>query len=395
MLIIGCDFHTSYQQFSSGNMTNDGLNTLVYDAENHVTSATSGSGSGTYTYDGSGQRVKKIGGGNTIVTIFAGAQVLAEYVNGAAPSSPTDEYIYAGSMKIASIQSGTTNYWHNDHLSPRVRTDTSGNVSDQRATFPFGETWYSPGAFPYMLTTYYRDYEASGNDYALARSYISRFGRFSSRDPLSGLLSNPQSFNRYAYTENDPVNLADPSGLHPILSEPPPPPPGGWQSWLFDMFILGGDPGSDLDITDGTSVWNGEEWQEIDAPGAIFDLNWFQNGPTWDQAMGLAGPGQQPPPPCQKERNASPATYDFIQNNYNDASTLATLMGTTAANVLGLSSVESGNGSSNLAVNYNNYFGLTYPFPGTGNAYHSPNGYSYSTYGSPGFWNSGVSFMRS
>ncbi|MGC1614671.1 MAG: hypothetical protein WA736_08300, partial [Candidatus Acidiferrum sp.] len=95
-------------------------------------------GTGTYTYDGSGQRVKKIGGGNTIVTIFAGAQVLAEYYNGAAPSSPTNEYIYAGSLRVASIQTGATNYWHNDHLSPRVRTDTSGNVSDQRATFPFG-----------------------------------------------------------------------------------------------------------------------------------------------------------------------------------------------------------------------------------------------------------------
>ncbi len=32
-------------------MTNDGLNTLVYDAENRVTSATNSSGSGTYTYD--------------------------------------------------------------------------------------------------------------------------------------------------------------------------------------------------------------------------------------------------------------------------------------------------------------------------------------------------------
>lgn len=37
------------------------------------------------TYDGNGQRVEKVGGGNTIITIFAGAQVLAEYYNGAAP----------------------------------------------------------------------------------------------------------------------------------------------------------------------------------------------------------------------------------------------------------------------------------------------------------------------
>lgn len=80
-----------YAYDASGNMTNHGINTLVYDAENHVTSATNGSGSGTYTYDGKGQRVEKVGGGNTIVTIFYGGQVLAEYYNGAAPSSPTNE----------------------------------------------------------------------------------------------------------------------------------------------------------------------------------------------------------------------------------------------------------------------------------------------------------------
>jgi RHS repeat-associated protein len=199
----------------SGNMTNDGINTLAYDAENHVTSATNGSSSGTYTYDANGQRVKKVSGGTTIVTIFFGGQVLAEYNNGAAPSSPTNEYIYAGNLRVASIQSGTTNYWHNDHLSPRVRTDTSGNVSDQRGTFPFGETWYSPGASPYMFTAYYRDYEAAGNDYAQARSYVGGLGRFSSPDLVAGSTSDPQSLNRYSYVRNMPVMLTDPFGTCP------------------------------------------------------------------------------------------------------------------------------------------------------------------------------------
>ena len=30
-------------------------------------------------------------------------------------------------------------------------------------------------------------------------------------------LTNPQSFNRYAYAENDPVNLVDPLGLDPEI----------------------------------------------------------------------------------------------------------------------------------------------------------------------------------
>lgn len=42
--------------------------------------------------------------------------------------------------------------------------------------------------------------------------YISRFGRFCSADPVEGWPADPQSWNRYAYVRNDPVNLTDPSG---------------------------------------------------------------------------------------------------------------------------------------------------------------------------------------
>src|SRR5260370_600618 len=187
-------------------MTNDGANTLTYDAENHAVSSTGSSGSGAYTYDGKGLRVKKVSGGTTTVTIFSGSKVIAEYNNGAAPSSPTNEYIYSGGQKIALIQSGVTHYFHSDHLSIRFRTDTTGAVTDQRGTYPFGEQWYSTsGNSPWMFTTYQRDFE-SGNDYAMASYDISRLGRFSSPDPLAGNAANPQSLNHYGYVHNDPSN---------------------------------------------------------------------------------------------------------------------------------------------------------------------------------------------
>ena len=227
-----------YAYDASGNMTNDGNNTLVYDGENRLVSATNGSSSGTYTYDGKGQRVQKVSGSTTTVTLFLGSQVMAEYVNGAAPSSPTNEYIYAGGQRIASIQSGTTNYWHSDNLSPRVRTDTNGNVADQRGHFPFGETWYSPTGAPYIFTTYYRDSE-SGNDYAQARYNINRLGRFSSPDPLGGDISDPQSLNRYPYVLNSPLNLVDPVGL----SDCPDMKPTCGDDWID---LCNGSPGVDL-----------------------------------------------------------------------------------------------------------------------------------------------------
>lgn len=210
-----------YAYDASGNMTNDGLNTMVYDAENHVVSVSNSNGTGTYTYDGNGRRIKKIGGGNTIITLFSGSQVLDEYYNGAGVTSPGNEYVYAGSLRVAIIQNGTsTYYWHNDHLSPRVRTDSSGNIADQRGTFPFGETWYTPNSSaPWVFTTYYRDVEAEGNDYAQARTYVGGLGRFSSPDPVSGSTSDPQSLNRYSYVRNMPHMLTDPFGTCPAVVE--------------------------------------------------------------------------------------------------------------------------------------------------------------------------------
>jgi len=47
------------------------------------------------------------------------------------------------------------------------------------------------------------------------RRYNRWHSRFDQPDPSDGSydLSDPQSFNRYAYTRNDPVNFVDPSGL--------------------------------------------------------------------------------------------------------------------------------------------------------------------------------------
>ena len=120
----------------------------------------------------------------------------------------------SGSQKVAIFQSGSTYYFHHDHLSPRFRTDSSGTRRDDRGTYPFGENWYSPAGAPWLYTSYYRDSE-SGNDYAMARSYINRLARFASPDALAGNISDPQSLNRYAYSLNDPENYTDPSGMGP------------------------------------------------------------------------------------------------------------------------------------------------------------------------------------
>lgn len=267
---------TGYAYDANGNMTNDGSNTLAYDAENRVLSATNGGASGTYTYDGNNLRVQKVSGGTTTVYIFSGSKVIAEYVNGAAPASPTREYIYSGSALVATISGGTTNYHMGDHLSPRLTTDASGTVVGQQGHFPYGESWYSASSTTkWQFTSYERDAE-SGNDYAMTRSYVNRLARFSSPDPLAGWLNNPQSLSRSGYALNDPVNFVDPSGLRPI-AVPYLPDPFVLRAWLFELF------------SNPLTMWvgaNGDQhlWVKWNLSTALVEL--------------LGGPGENAEPPC-------------------------------------------------------------------------------------------------
>jgi RHS repeat-associated protein len=184
--------------------------TYVYDAENHAVSYSSAS----YTYDGNGLRVKKVAGTTTTVYLFSGSKVIAEYDNGAAVGSPSREYIYAGAALLAKIDSSGTKYYHQDQLSNRLVTDSSGSTVAQMGTFPYGESWYNASGDKLLFTTYERDSE-SGNDYAQARYNLSRLSRFSSPDPIAGSTSDPQSLNRYSYVRNMPFIFTDPQGTCP------------------------------------------------------------------------------------------------------------------------------------------------------------------------------------
>jgi RHS repeat-associated protein len=112
--------------------------------------------------------------------------------------------------------------------SPAI-TDRLGSVrrgaayAMQRATYyPFGEK-RPESNFNLNLDvsnqtafgTYQRDVGYGGTlDYAMNRYYAPQWGRFTTPDPYqaSAQLANPQSWNRYSYVENDPVNGYDPTG---------------------------------------------------------------------------------------------------------------------------------------------------------------------------------------
>ncbi len=208
-----CDQHGEAKGTRPGNITADGQNALTYDGENRMVSSTQVGATSSYAYDGNSLRVKKISGGTTTVYVFSGTEVIAEYAAGAAVSSPAREYLYSGSQLLTTIEGISTKYHHRDQLSVRVNTDATGTVIGQQGHYPFGEDWYNTSTTTkWKFTSYERDAE-SGNDYAIARHYSSRLGRFLSPDLLGGVVGDPQSLNRYAYSRNDPINRIDPLGL--------------------------------------------------------------------------------------------------------------------------------------------------------------------------------------
>ena len=138
----------------------------------------------------------------------------------------------------------------------RLTTDGNGNLLTQQGAFPFGESWYSNqgSGDNWVFTSYDRDSE-SGLDYALARYYDSRTGTFCSADPLAGDPSDPQSWNRYAYGRNDPIDVTDPSGKH-------------WWSWLLDIGLNAADAALSRALFQSTPARGGRlRYRETDLVG--------------------------------------------------------------------------------------------------------------------------------
>jgi RHS repeat-associated protein len=97
-------------------------------------------------------------------------------------------------------------------------TDGGGNVVSTIELDPWGgdtSRSLNGGVQPHTFTSYERD-TTGGLDEAQQRRYHGWWSRFDQPDPYDGSYdpANPQSFNRYSYVQNDPVNFADPSGLY-------------------------------------------------------------------------------------------------------------------------------------------------------------------------------------
>jgi len=200
-----------YDYDFNGNIIQDSLGRkFVFDADNRQRTLTDSANQtiATYDYDGSGRRIKKTNaaGQQTVFVYDATNKLVAEY------SSET-------------TSTSGRSYITNDLLnSPRVISNNDGNVTSRRDFMPFGESiavarsvnqnYGVDDGLRKNFTSKERDNE-SGLDFFEARYYASMHGRFTSPDPLlaSARVAEPQSWNRYNYCSNNPLNIVDPKGL--------------------------------------------------------------------------------------------------------------------------------------------------------------------------------------
>lgn len=203
---------------ANGNIIDDGNFIYAYDSENRLTNVTNGTDLITYGYDGDGRRISQtINGETTIFAYGAGPDVLTEFSGNGVPKF---DYIHAGNRNIARINFDgaglpvSKTFYHGDHLGSTIGlTDEETTEVWDRTYLPYGGTFTGTGAAENTHQYTGKELEAAtGLYYYGARYQNPNIGRFMSVDPAGADPTDPQSWNRYAYVQNNPLKYIDPDG---------------------------------------------------------------------------------------------------------------------------------------------------------------------------------------
>jgi len=103
-------------------------------------------------------------------------------------------------------------HYHNDALgSPIAATDEQGRVVWRKSYTPYGQPIDQAAPNEPGYTGKFEEPDLGIQNFG-ARWYDPRIGRFLAIDPAGFDPQNPQSFNRYAYANNNPYKYVDPDG---------------------------------------------------------------------------------------------------------------------------------------------------------------------------------------
>ena len=192
---------------------------LEYDVENRLAKASSGvKGTELYGYDPANRRVwRRTAAGSEEVYLYAPTtgQRLATFAlntdaHGALSLTLVDTNVYFGGRLVQSRGDGVLA----DRLGAVRGRGNAAKAAVSTKYLPLGEELPPTAEDTDKFGRYVRD-SVSGLDYAEQRYYSSAAGRFVTPDPYEGSvrLGDPDSWNRYSFVSNDPVNRVDPRGL--------------------------------------------------------------------------------------------------------------------------------------------------------------------------------------
>ena len=199
-----------------GNMTQDNLvNNYTYDAEGRpITAATVQT-----TFDPFGRATEQ--NRNSVYTqiVYSPGGTKFAFMNG----TTLIKYMAPMAAGMAAVHTGPNGnppnsgyFQHADWLgSSRLANDGGGNATYDRSYAPFGEPYDETATTNRDFTGQTEDTTPGLYDF-LFRQQSQSQGRWLVPDP-AGLaavdLSNPQTWNRYAYVANNPLSRVDPQGL--------------------------------------------------------------------------------------------------------------------------------------------------------------------------------------
>ncbi len=200
---------------AAGNLTSDSVHSYAYDAESNMTQVDGGA-TAKNTYDAANRRVRIDWSGDANEFVFNPAGQRTSIWD-PVQNNQVQGQTFWGATPAEYYKNGTAHYQHQDWMgTERMGTTFNGQWEGSYVSLPFGDGYSATGADndPYHFAGLDHD-STSYTDHAQYRQYANVTGRWMSPDPYQGSIdpTNPQSLNRYAYVQNNPLSFVDPTGL--------------------------------------------------------------------------------------------------------------------------------------------------------------------------------------
>jgi RHS repeat-associated protein len=200
--------------------------TLEYNSDDKLTRVVDGTTEiAEYTYDGAGRRIASEIAGlqryyNVAPSMGTGYESVQMVLDD--NSDTIASYVYAGEHPIARVMSsGAIEYYLQDAMgsvigmanasgasTASIKYDSFGTIRSQTgASATISSSIGAEPRFHGMLLDV-----ATGLYHVRARTYDATTGRFTSRDPVSGVQRRPETLNPFLFNHNSPHTWRDPSG---------------------------------------------------------------------------------------------------------------------------------------------------------------------------------------